>query len=272
MSENMPPGVQLGAGQPVHTLQWLPIAKITVDHEYQREQIEQHLANMRNAFDGDLFYPIVVVERADGTYAAVDGGHRYAVASYLGWTSMQAMVLPSRSVAQEAALFRKANRSQRRTRPLDDWKAALAAKDRAALALDAVVQRYGYHIGKASGPNTIQCIGALSTCFKRDRTSVERALGTMRACWDGDVSARSNEVVQGLCHFFYLYPEVKDRHLHARLVRVRPGQIVGAVNSRGIGTGSGNRDVVGSQILYHIYNGKRTTNALPWRYTTRGTE
>lgn len=147
-------------------LQYTPPALLKIDGSYQRD-IENPasrvlIGRIAKDWDWDLCQPLVTVRREDGDLYVIDGQHRLMAAKQRGDIDQLPVVIVNLPSAEsEAQLFVAFNRNRRPLKPLDIWKAALAAGDAEAKAINATLQKYGLSIYSSSN-NTKLPAGAIT--------------------------------------------------------------------------------------------------------------
>lgn len=252
----------------------VPLSLLLIDERYQRPPDMSRVNRMARNFNPALLRLLEVNWRADDTYAVLDGGHRLMMARALGFKMLRCRVHIGLSVQEEADRYYELNSSEKGLNGHDKWKANLFAGHPDAVALDRLTKKHGYEIRRGStNPNAIQAVDALRSEFaKGGPVVIDRVLRTMRTCWPEDVSAREATIVSGLSAFYRTYPEVSDKDLFPRLIKVGPVQILQAVVSESktmmVGTGSNNRPTLAARSITRLYNKGRRTGKLDWRWGT----
>jgi hypothetical protein len=134
-------------GRPAR-LEWLPIAKLVIDPEYQREITTEGRKNIRiiaSKFNWSMFAPVIVAKCGGGLYAIVDGQHRTTAAALVGIESVPCAVIEAVR-GEQAAAFRAINGNTTRLHTLQLFHAAVAARDPDALLVVEVCARAGAKI------------------------------------------------------------------------------------------------------------------------------
>lgn len=118
---------------------------------YQRQIKPAKVKQMIAQFDARLFTPILVVRRADGRFAVIDGGHRAFMLHGKGVNHIPAYVLDAEP-EEEASLFSKAN-ARILTTPITPtqtvWAKACAGEP-AAVAVYDMYDKTGIPSGTAA--------------------------------------------------------------------------------------------------------------------------
>jgi hypothetical protein len=133
---------------PAAVLQWIKITDLVVDPAYQREIVGSGRSNVRRIaaeFSWAKFAPVIVSPVEGGRYAIVDGQHRTTAAALCGIEQVPCAVIMVDQAGQAAA-FKAINGSTTKVSALAMHRAAAAAGDEEAMALDDVCARAGVRI------------------------------------------------------------------------------------------------------------------------------
>jgi hypothetical protein len=126
-------------------LEWLAIADLVVDPEYQREITYVGRKNIRRiagSFDWAMFTPVVVAPAGSGKFAIVDGQHRTTAAKLCGLDRVPCLIVDADRVLQAKA-FATINRNVTRVQSVHLYHAALAAGAPEALRVADICKRAG---------------------------------------------------------------------------------------------------------------------------------
>lgn len=137
---NLPAPQSAFAPGPAPMLQWIAIADLVVDDAYQRPIRGAGVKNVTaiaEAFRWANFAPLIVSPVAGGRYAIIDGQHRATAAALRGVEQLPAQVVIAER-ADQAAAFKAVNGQTTRLGALELHRAALAAGDPEAAAIQAV--------------------------------------------------------------------------------------------------------------------------------------
>lgn len=131
---------------------WLDLGLLTVDKSYQREVGKAgitHINRILLAFNWNCYQPIVVSERDDGTYAVIDGQHRLEAAKkHPQIDSLPCYIIEAPDVAKQAEIFVAVNSRRIGLTSLQQFHAAVAAKQREAMEAFGVCRNAGVVILK----------------------------------------------------------------------------------------------------------------------------
>lgn len=137
-------------------LEWLPIARLVVDHTYQRTveslRSQRLIANITASFRWSLFQAAVVTAAGGGQYAVIDGQHRIEAAKRRNIDEIPAVVIETADAAEAARAFVAANRDRVNINPLQIHHALLAAGDEWARRVKRVCDRAGVAVLKTTVP------------------------------------------------------------------------------------------------------------------------
>jgi hypothetical protein len=157
---------------PAPQLMWIPISQLVVDHAYQREISAQGRGNVRRiaaGFRWTYFSPVVVAPLSGGRYAIVDGQHRTTAAALVGHQQVPCQVIMA-APNEQAQAFTAVNGAVTRVSALAMHKAAFAAGDATALAVEGAATEAGVRILRYPVPELKQ------------KPCETMAIGTMREC------------------------------------------------------------------------------------------
>jgi hypothetical protein len=141
---------------------------LNVDRSYQRDVSMTLVEQIRNNWDEVASELILVSQRADGTMYIVNGQHRTAAAALRGEKKIWARVVQGLSPDQEAALRLKTN-VRLSDRPLERFRAQLAAGDPESLAIMKILDRVGTEPNVTpTNESGINCISTIEFVYRYD--------------------------------------------------------------------------------------------------------
>lgn len=126
-------------------LEWLAIADLVVDPEYQREITFVGRRNVRRiatGFNWAMFAPVVVAPAGSSKFAIVDGQHRATAAKLCGLERVPCMIVNADRGGQAMA-FSVINRNVTRVQSVHLYHAAVAAGVPEALRIADICKRAG---------------------------------------------------------------------------------------------------------------------------------
>lgn len=141
-------------------LQWMRPDMLAVDPAYQRS-IDNNasralIAKITKNWDWDLCQPLIVSRRSDNSLFVVDGQHRLAAAIERNAViandieQLPCFICNYGDVSEEAQRFVDFNRNRKSLKPVDLWRAALAAQEPDAMAIVAALDEAGLHVHSSS--------------------------------------------------------------------------------------------------------------------------
>lgn len=158
------------ADQPAPMLDWVPIAKIVMDDEYQRDLKPNNWAAIKRIaanFQWSRFSPVLLAPIEGGLYACIDGQHRAHAAAICGFERIPAMIATV-SRAEQARAFVHVNGSQIRVSSHQVYRAALAAHEPWAVTCKNAVELAGCRLmmnnstlAKDKKPGEVFCIALI---------------------------------------------------------------------------------------------------------------
>lgn len=158
------------ADQPAPMLEWVPVAKIVMDDEYQRELKPNNWAAIKRIaanFQWSRFSPVLLAPIEGGLYACIDGQHRAHAAAICGFERVPAMITTV-SRAEQARAFVHVNGSQIRVSGHQVYRAALAAREEWDVTCDRAVEHAGCRLmtnnstlAKDKKPGDVFCIALI---------------------------------------------------------------------------------------------------------------
>lgn len=156
----------------VPKLEWISIASLVVDQQYQREITLVGRKNIRHIaenFNWSMFTTVMVAPIGSGRYAIVDGQHRTTAAALCGIERVPCEVIDAVR-GEQAAAFRAVNANTTRPHTVQLFHASVAAGEPEALRIVNVCERAGVRIARSLG--TLRdyetfCVGAIGKGVQR---------------------------------------------------------------------------------------------------------
>ena len=140
-----PPPRERGA---VSQLQWVALADLRIDRSYQRDltaESRKRIHAIAAEFDWSCFTPVIVAAIEGGRFAVIDGQHRSLAALLIGVELVPAMVVVA-DRARQAKSFAAINGNRTRMSAAAIYRAALAAGDETAVAVDRLARECGARV------------------------------------------------------------------------------------------------------------------------------
>lgn len=189
-------------------LNWLPIADLVIDDQYQRELNRANwsaIAKIARDFHWSRFSPVFVAPSLGGKYAIIDGQHRTHAAALCGIEAVPCQIVQM-DAKQQAASFAAINGMATKVTPYQIFRAGLAAGEQWAVDCAASCADAGcrlmtsYVSGEGKKPGQITTISLIrSHVDKGRRASVTLALrGVRNSEFGKDAAAYATEVLKPL--------------------------------------------------------------------------
>lgn len=207
---------------------------LTDEQVVQRALRPRRVAKIAREWDPTAVGIVTVSERDNGDLILLDGQHRKA-AALLRRSKDEAVtatftcrVLSGLSRQEEAELFLKLNNTAHPTR-LDTFLVGITAGDPVAVDIAAMVERQGYAISTAPGPQYIAAVKALEDLYTESErveakpNLVEAVLMVIKDAWGHDNDATKGALLQGIGWFLAEYGERVPLDKLARILASYPG-------------------------------------------------
>lgn len=226
------------ADQPSPMLQWVEIAQMVIDDQYQRPISNGGVRTIKaiaENFRWSCFTPLLLAPIEGGQFAIIDGQHRVHAAAMCGIKSVPAMVVPI-AASEQAAAFIQVNSARTAMSNYNLFKAGLTAGEPWALAADKAVADAGCRL-MTFNPSTkdrkhgeICSVGLIRDMIKRGHAAaVTVALTAVRAIDNGGQSAvllYSDWLLNPLVKAVAEFPDLDAQTLTSVLTKRRPAMII----------------------------------------------
>jgi hypothetical protein len=179
-------------------LQFCAPSQLQVDTSYQRttdaRESRALITRIAHEWDWRLYQPLIVARRADGNFYVVDGQHRLEAARTRGDIVQLPCVITSYDTAQdEATAFVAINQQRKPLTKMNLHKAAVAAGDTDAVAINSLIERAGLRLtgwadANAWKPGWINNISGIAKCHRQHGERVTRlALEALAQGFEGKI-------------------------------------------------------------------------------------
>ena len=180
--------------------------KMVCDSRYQRPVEEKRVTRIVDNFDPKLLGTLELSKRTNGTFAIIDGQHRFEALKAKGRKQAPALVHDGLSVQQEADLFARTNMSRKPLTPTQRFRAQVFSGDPQSVEISNIVTETGFRIttGKerAAHLGDIRAIASIERVYRRwGADHLELTLKTIAQCWFGEKSATDNSIINGMALF-----------------------------------------------------------------------
>lgn len=249
------------------SFQWIDKAKLQIDHQYQRDNVNADRVNKIAAdWTWVAFGVLIVARRKDDTYWVVDGQHRKLAADKrTSVTNLPCMVFKMAEVPEEAEGFLSANTLRGPVSSYDKFRCKLACKDKVALAVQAMVEDSKYQIARnGKEKNGVCCVALLTRCQEMDPSIATRMWKLCVEICDGE--HMHENLYSGMftleCKFSKSGISLADRCHKDKLISVGQEEILKRMRELKIGLGKGG-SFVSAQAIVLLLNKSKKTNKLP---------
>lgn len=211
----------------------IPARHLFVDHTYQRPLDEDRIAEMVTDFNPELLGVIDVSDRGDGTFAIVEGQHRWAAAREAhpdrDGVHLVCLVHTGLTSIDEAHLFHQIDVRRRALSGWDRWKARRGAGDPVVAEIEAVVTSHGLLVDPAPRDGSIAATRALETVYELGgRQLLSNTILVLTRAYRISRDAYDGALVHGLAlvlHHYDLVDELNIDRLVTALEGIAPRQI-----------------------------------------------
>jgi len=187
-------------------LEWIEVADLRVDHDYQRPLNNASIRKIAEHFDPLKFGTLAVSER-DEVYFVVDGQQRFhAIKMRFGPRSLlPCIVYRELETKDEAAQFIGLNDSTS-VAAIDKFKARCAAGDPVACDIRKIIRNRGLNIARSPSDGHIACVAQCERIYlggnkqhgKINPAALGETLSNLLAIWGPEKTAFNGNIVTGL--------------------------------------------------------------------------
>lgn len=259
------------------------IKRISVDEIHEDVQRlegmdSQRVARYAENFNENALGVITVSERSDGSIFVLDGRHRWAASRLAGHCKpIHARVITGLTRAAEADLFIALN-DMKAVSAISKFNAAVIAEYPEEVAMNSIVEQYGWKISLGSDSGCLSAVTALDRLYRGAAIGntkagpypelTEKVLRIITEAWEWDRKSVDSPILLGVGQVFARFgTQVDEVKLLKELRDTRPGTLIGKAKAL--------RDVQGgtvpaalAKVLVGMHNKKRRTNLLPeWVWT-----
>lgn len=250
-----------------------PLSAFKVDPIVQRPLTPGRVEQMANNFDYKAFGTPVVSRRSSGMLVILDGQHRiearrlYNTAVFPAGEFADEMipveVFHGITLAQEAEIFIGRN-NMRPVSALYKFLVRITAQDADAVAVNALVHKYGWKLGTSGSTGVMTAVTALERAYVRNPWALEQALKVLTEVWNHDGESGDGRIVSGLAHFFDFHKtSVAVDDLVSKMRQIGPASsLIGRARVTQDVLGCGPQRAVAHELTV-VYNKYRKNNVLP---------
>ncbi len=197
---------------PVPIVQWVSIASLLIDPEYQREIGRRGRVNVGRIaaeFRWSKFAPVIVAAVEGGRFAIVDGQHRVTAAILRGIESVPCQIIHA-DRAEQAAAYAAVNGNVTYTTPAQLHHARVTAGEPSAVELtrvcaaaEVVVIRRNA-LTREMGKGETQAVAALRRCLREfGATTLITSLQCITQTGDGNAGCVRAIIIEAICETLY---------------------------------------------------------------------
>lgn len=165
-----------------------------------------------------------------GIYHVMDGQSSCTAALRAGnppGTMIWAHVYRGLSRAQEAEIFNKLNGDRRQPQPFDLFTKGVTAGDPECVALNSILEHFGWRACTSKGRGNFAAVQALSGIYRRGGGGlVHRVIRTLTDAWHHAELSASGSVLNMLADFWEHYPNTDPKRLAEKLSKRSPQELI----------------------------------------------
>jgi hypothetical protein len=241
------------------------VGDLWVDPNVQRTLKKSRVSTMAGNFKPEAVGVLTTSFRAPDRIHVIDGQHRYRAAEAAAYAGvLQTMEYHGLSIAEEAALFRVLNTTEKVSR-IDQFLIACVEQDPAALGLARFLADSGWTVGTSATEARLSAIGSLERVYALSPDAAASTLHVLTAAFGHRPSAVQGALVEGVGRMLARYGKDVDLTDLAKRLASIPGGPDGLVgNARGQQlTRTGNLSTQVARVVTNLYNQRRRTTSLP---------
>ena len=254
----------------------IPLDKLKVDINVQREIQDNHVQNMLKKFDPSAFGRLVVTQREDGFFYVTDGQHRKKMLEILGIEEAPCVVVNLCDLKDEGMNFININQQSAKVSNIDKYRIGCSSMVTEWLRVKEVIDYVGCVAGTNKGQ--VGCVSAiyklvnsskLETSRERDIMLVKKSLLILKNIWG--VEAMTHAMVNAMYifvkHHTYLNLDTDTNNIIARLSKKASWRDINtkAHVMKENNNGSGKLYSYIAYQFYVEYNNNAKKNRLPLR-------
>lgn len=206
----------------------IPVNALFADDTYQRRLDEIRVRRMAATYQLALVGILEISARPDGTYAILDGQHRWAVVlAATKATHLPCRVHTNLTIAEEARLYHQLNTTRTQLRPWDKWLARRAAGDTLVRLIEASLARHDLITGSQGGHNIVRATRACETVVELGGIDLlDATIGLIRTCYPHDQNGLDARIISGAANVLHYYDPIDTDRLVDTLTGILPTQLV----------------------------------------------
>lgn len=190
-------------------LQWIPVRNLAVVWQDAQRPFNPAWAKQIAAeFDPDKFNPVkTMLPNGNGIHHICEGQHSVAAVRELWGEDEQVpcLVAPTSDRAAAAEIFLVTNTNRKHVNKVAKFKVSVVAGRKDEVAIDKIVQHWGYRVDGSHAQDCIAAVDALAFVYNKGKQTLDRTLRTLRQTWGGDPAAVSGPLLRSygafICEF-----------------------------------------------------------------------
>jgi hypothetical protein len=249
---------------PTHVMVERKVGDLWVDPNVQRSLKKNRVSRMAGDFKPEAVGVLTTSYRSADRIHVIDGQHRYRAAEAAAYTGpIQTMEYHGLSIAEEAALFRLLNTTEKVNR-IDQFIVRCVEQDADALRLAGFIADHGWTVG-TGGPHRMTAIASLERVYALSPDAADSTLNVLTQAYGHNPAAVQGSLIEGLGRMLARYGRAVDlADLTKRLAGISggPDGLVGNARGQAL-TRSGNLSTQVAKVITNVYNQRRRTTAVP---------
>jgi hypothetical protein len=219
-------------------VKYLTANQVQIDTEVNRyyedaraKEMGQNFSLERAAKSG-----LVVSERPNGVFIALDGQHRFGGAKYAGFgdVPLPVMVMTGLTPEEEAEWVLLFQEDRRATSPAESHRLGVKAGRPLDVAISQICSKYGLRLTGFKGQNSIAAISTVKSVAKKPGgfQTLDSALSIVTGAWNGEPASFEAPVLRGVSAVISKHQDSIDTAaLIKKLSKQRPSKLIARANS-----------------------------------------
>ena len=237
----------------------IPIKNLVSNQDYQRNLSQAHIEKTAENFDLFQINP-VKVSRRDGINYVFNGQHTIeivALASGSRETPVWCMIYDDLSYSHEADIFANQMKFVKSLQPYEVFMANIEAESQDQLMIRDLVESYGMKISSKRAPGHICAVSTLEAIYQKYGYHIlSRVLRLIIGTWEGDCNSFSANIMNAVAKLCVVYKEqLNDETFKEKVGAVSIKQITRTAKDRRPGA------MGFAEAMILEYNGKKKSNA-----------
>lgn len=241
------------------------VGDLWVDPNVQRSLRKARVEKMSGDFQPHAVGVLTTSYRSADRIHIIDGQHRYRAAEAAAYTgTLQTMEYRGLSVAQEAALFRLLNETEKVSR-IDQFLIRCVEQDPASVRLAGFLADHGWAVGPSATEARLSAVASLERVFALSPEAADGTLAVLTTAFGHRPAAVQGALIEGLGRMLAKYGRDIELDDLAKRIAGVPGGPDGLVGlARGMSfSRTGNLSGHVAKVITNLYNQRRRTTAVP---------